>query len=270
MQTTMIQVAGVPLNVAHEGQGEPIVFVHGFPLDHSMWRHQVEEFARTHRVIAPDLRGFGQSHGSGDHVWRMEQYADDIARLLDELHVTEPVTLCGLSMGGYIAWQFWTRHRARLKRLILCDTRAVADSPDAAKARLENADRVLRDGSTVVAESMLGKLFAEQTVREQPELVEAMRQRMQRAPREAVAAALRGMAERPDFTPLLARIDVPVLVICGAHDAISPAAEMQAMARAIPAAEYVEIPDAGHLAPLEQPARVNAAMRVFLEKKAPR
>lgn len=270
MQTRRVQVAGISLHVAEQGEDRPLLLVHGFPLDHSMWRHQVESLSASYRVIAPDLRGFGQSHGIGDHVCRMEQYADDLARLLDELNVHEPVALCGLSMGGYIAWQFWARHRAKLDRLILCDTRSAADSADAAKARLENAERVMREGTSVVAEAMLGKLFAEETVREQPEVVEATRQQMLRAPREGVAAALRGMAERPDFTPLLPRIDLPVLVLCGEKDAISPPDEMQAIARAIPSAEYVEIARAGHLAPLEQPAAVNDALRAFLARPAQR
>lgn len=269
MQTSMVQVNGVPFQVAQQGQGQPLLLVHGFPLDHSMWRHQLSALSMHFHVIAPDLRGFGQSHGAGAHVLRMEQFADDLAALLDAVRIPGAVHFCGLSMGGYIAWQFWARHRSRVARLVLCDTRAVADPTDAAQARLALAQRVMEEGSEVVAEAMLPKLFAESTRVEQPELVEGTRQTMARTERTAVAGALRGMAERPDFAPLLTKIDVPALVICGQHDSISPPAEMAAIARAIPAAEYVEIPGAGHMAPLEKPAEVNTAIREFLTREMP-
>lgn len=117
-----IDIAGTTLSVADVGHGPPILFVHGFPLDHSMWRHQIAELSRDHRCIAPDLRGFGQSRVTAGKV-SMEQFADDLAELLDALGVTEPVVFCGLSMGGYIAWPFVRRHATRLRALILCDTR---------------------------------------------------------------------------------------------------------------------------------------------------
>ena len=121
-----IQVNGVQFRVADEGLGPVILFVHGFPLNHSMWQAQIEEFSRTHRVIAPDLRGFGGTDGALYSV-SMEQFADDLAELLDALAVEGPVIFCGLSMGGYIAWQFTQRHRNRISKLIVCDTRAAAE-----------------------------------------------------------------------------------------------------------------------------------------------
>jgi 3-oxoadipate enol-lactonase len=264
MQTVSISIGGCHLRVAQRGSGRPLLLVHGFPLDHSMWNGQLEGLSSSCRVIAPDLRGFGGSGGEGEPVLRMEQFADDLARLLDAMKIEQPVTFCGLSMGGYVGWQFWSRHRDRLARLILCDTRAVADTQEGARQRLETADRVLREGSGVVAEAMRSKLFAPGTWSEAPELVESTMRVMQGASPQVVAAALRGMAERPDFSPLLAQIDVPTLVVCGEHDAISSPAEMQAMARAIPTGRYAEIAGAGHVAPLEKPAAVNAVLLKFL------
>jgi pimeloyl-ACP methyl ester carboxylesterase len=167
-------------------------------------------------------------------------------------------------MGGYVAWQFALRHDQRLARLILCDTRAIADAPEAAEGRRKTAAKVLAEGPSIVAEAMLPKLFAPQTHQRQPQLIETTRQVILGTKPEGIAAALLGMAERPDVTERLAAIRVPALVICGQHDAISPRAEMRQIAERLPSARYVEVADAGHMAPLEQPAPVNAAIREFL------
>jgi len=167
-------------------------------------------------------------------------------------------------MGGYVAWQFALRHRARLAKLILCDTRAVADTPEAAAGRRKTAESVLAEGAKVVAEAMLPKLFAPATSHEQPQVVEATRQVILRTDPRGIAAALLGMAERPDVSSRLREIDVPALVLCGQHDGIAPPAEMRQIAGTLPHAQYVEIPAAGHMAPLEQPAAVNVALRKFL------
>jgi len=258
-----IKVNDVELNVVERGSGTPLLLVHGFPLDHSMWRGQLDGLSDICRVIAPDLRGFGQSSVTPGTV-TMQQMADDLAALLDALKITQPVVFCGLSMGGYVAWQFALRHRARLAKLILCDTRAVADSGEAAAGRRKMAERVLTEGAKVVAEAMLPKLFAPATATQQPQVVEETRQVILRSQPAGIAAALLGMAERPDVTPQLPSIDVPALVICGQHDAIVPPAEMRQIAEKLPHGKYVEIANAGHMAPLEQPAAANAAIRAFL------
>src|SRR5262245_18259333 len=127
-----IHVDSATLEVTEAGSGPVLLLVHGFPLDHQMWRRQIDTFAMTHRVVAPDLRGFGLSTVTPGIV-TMDRYADDLALLLDAMEIREPITFCGLSMGGYIAWQFVERHRARLAKLILCDTKAAPDTPEAAK-----------------------------------------------------------------------------------------------------------------------------------------
>lgn len=262
-----IQLSEIALNVTERGQGTPLVLAHGFPLDHTMWQGQFDELAKEFRVIAPDLRGFGKSSMTPGTA-TMAQFADDLATMLDKLAIQEPVVFCGLSMGGYVAWQFALRHRHRLAKLILSDTRAIADSPEAAAGRLKTAERVLKEGSKVVADAMLSKLFAPQTLRQQPAIVEATNQVMLRSSPEGIAAALRGMAERPDVTSRLSELDVPTLVLCGEHDGIVPLAEMHDIAVKLPRAKFVEIKDAGHMAPLEQPAAVNAAIRAFLSSAA--
>jgi len=261
MQT--VHVEGSDLKVLDRGTGSPVLLVHGFPLDHTMWRAQIEVLSQTHRVIVPDLRGFGGSTATPGTV-TMERFADDLNEVLSALGVDEPVTLCGLSMGGYVAWQFWQKHSARLRRLVLCDTRAQPDSAEAAKNRHEMAERVLAEGPSVAAEAMLPKLFAARSQQRIPEVIEAQQRVMLAATPEGVAAALRGMAERPDARPWLASIGVPTLVIVGSEDTISPPAEMREIAMAIPGAQFVEVPGAAHLTPLEQPETVNSALRRFL------
>ncbi len=263
----VVRVQDVELYVADRGTGEPLLFVHGFPLDHSMWDASIRHLAEAgYRVLAPDLRGFGRSTGPNQPKVSMQQFADDLADLLDVLQIEDAITFCGLSMGGYIAWQFWKRHRSKLKRLVLCDTRAAADSPEAAQMRLQTAEQVLEQGPALLAASMLERLFSAYTRQNRPELVQRMRLVIQSCRPQAVAAALRGLAEREDFTSQLRRIDVPVLVVCGQHDAISPVAEMNAMAREIPHARVIVIENAGHMAPTEAPDAFHRALEQFLRE----
>jgi pimeloyl-ACP methyl ester carboxylesterase len=262
-----VTLHGTTLATEDRGSGRPLVLVHGFPLDHTMWEAQIEALSGRWRVIAPDLRGFGQSGVSAGTV-TMEQFADDVAGLLEALEIREPVVLCGLSMGGYVAWQFWRKYAARLRGLILCDTRADADSTETAAARRETAGRVLCEGPGVLAEAMLPRLLAPETLQARPEIAGRLRRTILGCdPRGAAAAAL-GMAQRPDVTSQLALVGCPTLVIVGALDVISPVEEMLSIAGKIPAARFVSIDGAGHMAPMERPAEVNDAIAAFLNEVA--
>ena len=244
-----------------------MLLVHGFPLDHSMWNAQIEALAPHARVIAPDLRGFGESPLGEIDVERglsMEQYADDLAELLDALTIVEPVTLVGFSMGGYVAWQFLQKYRARVRALVQCDTRAGVDTEEARAGRLKMAENVAEWGSGRVAEMMLPKLLAPQTIEKSPEVVRAVREVIERMPPAGIAAAQRGMAVRKDVTGMLPQIDVPTLVLVGEHDAISPPREMELIAKAIPKSEFVVIPGAGHMTTIENPQAVNDALVRFI------
>jgi 3-oxoadipate enol-lactonase len=258
-----VQVTGVELAVEDRGVGPPLVLLHGYPLDHAMWSAQVETLAKRHRVLAPDLRGFGRSGVTPGKV-AMAQLAKDLAVMLDTLEVEGPVSVCGLSMGGYVAFAFWEQFRQRLRSLVLCDTRAKPDTPQAAADRRKTADRVEGEGVGLLADSMLPKLLSRTTWESRPELVDSLRQMILRAPPEGVAAAARGMAERPDMTGRLGEIRCPVLVVVGADDAISPPEEMRSLAAAIPGSRVVEIPGAGHMSPMEQPEAVSRAIGEFL------
>lgn len=261
-----VDIGSNKFHVVHEGTGTPLVFLHGFPLSHVMWKHQQAEFKTTHQVVVPDLRGFGKSVTSTD-ITSLEEHADDLVQILDQMNITEPVILCGLSMGGYVAFRFAAKYPERLRGLILCDTKAVPDTPEAAQNRLALADRVLTEGPRVIVEAMLPKLFAAEMKESQPSVIDEVRDGILSSSSRTIAAAQRAMAVRPDSSPLLSRITVPTLVVVGEHDAISPPAEMQQLAAAIPGADFVVIPQASHMSPLEQPAAVNAAIREFLQKQ---
>lgn len=256
-------IGGIDLAYVDEGRGRALLLVHGFPLDHRMWSAQIAELSADYRVIAPDLRGFGQS-APGDGIATMRQLADDLADLLIALDLREPVVLAGLSMGGYIAFEFVRHHRDRLRALILCDTRAGVDTAEAAAGRQQMATRLAAEGTAFLVDAMLPKLLAPTTLAEQPARVELMRKMILENRPEGVAAAARGMAGRSDSTSLLPSMDLPVLLVVGQDDVLSPPGEMRLMASHLPQARLVEIPLAGHMSPLENPAAVNAAMRRFL------
>jgi 3-oxoadipate enol-lactonase len=262
-----LTIPGVELALDDQGTGRPLVLIHGFPMDHSIWAQQVQSLATHYRVITPDLRGSGRSSITPGKV-AVEQWADDLAAMLDALKITEPIVLGGLSMGGYVAFRFFQAHRSRLAGLILCDTKAVADTPQAAAGRLETAQRLEREGGQFLADTMLPRLLAPATLEGKPEVVDRLRQIILAGDPVGYAATSRGLAERPNFTPLLPKIDCPTLLIVGRQDAISTVAEMNAIARAIPGSRIIEIDNAGHVTPLEAPAEVTAAMEQFLSELA--
>jgi pimeloyl-ACP methyl ester carboxylesterase len=242
-----------------------VLFIHGFPFDSSMWRHQLEALPEW-ECVAPDLRGAGVSDAPADpDEYSMAAYARDLTALLDAQGI-ERVVLCGLSLGGYITFELLRQIPARVRAAILCNTKAAADTPEAKQGRGALAEKARTLGTRAVAEELIPKVLGRETRERQPHVVQDVTRMMERQPVAGIVGALRALRERPDSTPLLARIQVPVLVIAGDDDQITPAAGMQEMAGAIPNAEFVVIPDAGHLAPLEQPRAANTAITEFLAK----
>jgi pimeloyl-ACP methyl ester carboxylesterase len=245
------------------GRGQPVVLLHGFPLDRTMWEAQGEALAPRFRVIAPDLRGFGKSKAPPGPV-SMEQLADDVAALLDRLKIRK-AAIVGLSMGGYVAFAFARKHAARATAFAFCDTKAAADTPEARKGRAEMMALVADQGTAPIAERMIPRLLAPETLRQRPEVADRLRRMILRAPVEGVRGALQGMADRPDSTPVLSTLAVPTLFIVGAHDALSPPDEAGGMCARVPNGRLAVIPDAGHMAPMENAEAVNAALADFLD-----
>lgn len=257
MQHTMLN----DREIAYVDRGDrlPLLLIHGFPLDHALWDPQIAAFAGQRRVIAPDLAGFGASVAAGPES--LDGHADDLAALLDRLGIARAV-VAGLSMGGYIAFALWRRHRERVAGLVLTCTKAGADNEAGRAGRYQTALAVEDKGMSVLVGGMLPKLLsptAPDAVRAE---VEAM---ILRQPPAGSIAALKAMAARPDSGPDLPGIYVPALIVAGEADAIIPAADTEAMAAAIPGARSVVVPGAGHLANLEEPGAYNAALRAFLD-----
>lgn len=243
----------------------PILFIHGFPFDHQMWRYQVAALSRW-RCIAPDLMGAGASASpaSADE-YSVATYAADLIRVLDDERVDQ-VVVCGLSLGGYVAFELLREQPERVRAAILCNTKAATDTPEGKRARDAMIAKTQREGAPAIAIELVPKLLGRATRERQPEVVREVSAMIERQPVSGIIGALRALRDRPDSTPLLGRIRIPVLVVAGEDDQITPAAGMQEMARAIPGARVAIIPDAGHLTPLEQPQTVSSAIAGFLSK----
>lgn len=247
------------------GDGPPVVLLHGFPLDRTIWADQARGLADRYRVVTPDLRGHGGS-AAPTGPYPMRDLAADVLETLDAAGVTGPAVVGGLSMGGYVALALAAIAPDRLAGLVLVNSRAGADPDSTRRVREDLAREVERSGSAAaVVEAMAPKLFGAATAEGQPELVREWTDRMGRTPVAGLAGSLRGMADRPDRTADLFRIVVPALVLAGEDDRLIPLEEARRMADALPRGRLEVIPGAGHLAPIENPEATTGALRRFLD-----
>jgi 3-oxoadipate enol-lactonase len=264
-QPIRVAAGDVELAVDVRGAGVPVLFVHGFPFDRTVWRHQLATLSGVRR-IALDLRGVGGSDAPPPPAadgYSMARYADDLVAVLDAVGVRDAV-LCGLSMGGYIIFELLRRHPERVKAMILADTKPQADSTDAKRGRDELAEVAERQGPEVVIERLLPRLLAPTTEGTQPEVAGQVREMARRWSVPGLVGALRALRDRPDSTDTLRGIRVPTLVLVGSHDEIAPPDTARAMARLIPDAQCHVVPAAGHIAPLEQPLATSRLLADFL------
>lgn len=241
---------------------QTLVLIHAFPLSGAMWRPQAERLARSVRLIAPDLPGFGRSaRVDPPSVARMAQ---EVAAELDRLGVREPVVMGGLSMGGYVAFEFLRQFPQRLKGLGLFSTRASADAPAVREGRLKTAEKVRREGLAPFARAVLPKLLGRTTLAARPEAAEEVTRMILSNDPGGVADALLAMAGRRDSSDLLGLIRCPVLIVAGDEDSFLPVSEARGMQERIAGAQMEVIPQAGHLASMEQPAAFQAILEQFL------
>lgn len=259
-----IVVNNITLGYDDHGVGLPVLFLHAFPLNRSMWNGEVIGLLREgrYRLVALDWRGFGESD-IADGNSTMEMLADDVAGLMDALGMQDAV-LCGLSMGGYAAFAFLRKFPQRVRGIILADTRPGADTVDGRQNREQVAQLAEKEGVEAIADLMLPKLLTEETRRERPEVELRTRQMINAATPQGIAAASRGMALRVDATDALGTISCPSLVIVGNEDMLTPPAIAQEYAAVIQNAQLNVIIHAGHLANLEQPEAFLQAISGFL------
>ncbi len=245
------------------GSGPPVVLLHPFPANHDLWKPAAQAILSNYRVILPDLRGHGDS-GIGNGPATMEKHAADVAQVLDHAEVAR-APFVGVSIGGYVLFEFWRRFRARVDALMLCNTKAQADTPEARASRLQAAADVLERGTEPFFEAMLPKLMGKTTLRTRPDLAEGALRMMRSMSPEGVAMVQRGMAERPDSMEILKTINVPTLLVTGAEDVLTGLAEAELMRQNIPGSQMKVIDRAGHYSPWEQPEEVGRLVRTFLD-----
>lgn len=257
-----LAVNGVNLAVDVRGQGQAVLFIHGFPLDHTIWDHPLAHLDGWMR-IAPDLRGMGQSDAP-DLGYSMSTYAEDLLALLSALGV-DRVVLCGLSMGGYVAFEMLRRARDRVRGLVLLDTRAEADTPEGRKARDATAAQAREGGAEAVAMGLLPRMLSGRSTREDAQLTERVYRMMAATPLAGMLGAIGAMRDRPDSFPLLPTLTgLPSLVLVGDEDQFTPVDRARAISDAIPDARLVVVSGAGHLTSLERPEETTALLADFL------
>ncbi len=257
-------INNVRLAYDDHGVGLPVIFLHAFPLNRRMWEGELLALLGEgrYRLVALDWRGFGESEITNG-ISSMELFADDVAGLMDALGIQNAI-LCGLSMGGYAAFAFLRKYPQRVAGLILADTRPGADTPEA-QANRENVAQIAEtQGTGAIADLQVPRLISEYTRQYHPEVEARVRQLIDEATPQGIAAASRGMAQRADSTELLGGITCPTLVIVGEQDALIPPAVTQDYASRIPGAQFAVIPQAGHLSSLEQPEAFLQAIGGFL------
>jgi pimeloyl-ACP methyl ester carboxylesterase len=265
------------------GKGTPMVFLHGFPFNRSMWREQIEFLnAQGFRCVAPDLRGMGENStpasvapalagesATEDHrlksvpLHRMEDMARDVAALMDELKI-DRAAICGLSMGGYVAFDFFHLFPEKVSALILAGTRAQADNEQEKAGREQQAQTLLRAGMVPISIATMPKLLAPKTLSEKRDVVKRVREMITGSNPAGAAAAQRGMAVRRDYVDDLAKINVPALIIVGREDSIRPVSDARFMHERIAGSQLVVIDDAAHLSNLEQPEAFNEAIHSLI------
>jgi 3-oxoadipate enol-lactonase len=244
------------------GSGPDVVLLHPFPLNHRFWDPVADQLSTRYRVIMPDLRAHGDSE-LGDGPATMQKLADDLAQLCREERVGKALFV-GVSIGGYLLFEFWRRYRDQVSALVLANTRAGAETPESKAIRLQLADKVGREGTAGFVEETLSKLLSQATRSNRPDVVAAARKMMQVMTPADIAGVQRGIAERPDSIATLATINVPTLIIAGDEDSI-PSGEFELMRQRIKGSELRVISPAGHYAALEKPAEFGALLRKFLE-----
>ena len=251
------------LNYRSEGKGTTVLLLHAFPLSSLMWERELEEIGRYARVLAPDLPGFGGS--IRQQTPSLSGMAEEVAGLLDHLKIREPVVLGGLSMGGYVAFEFVRKFPTRIRGLMLFSTRASADTVEARVKRYDVIDRITKSGFEDFAKKISEKLVGRTSLQTRSQIVDKITAMILANKPEGTMDALRAMAERNDSTKLLYSIQAPCLIIAGEEDEIIPSSEAQLMCKQIVHAQVQTVLKAGHLVNLECPENFSLAVRVFLQ-----
>lgn len=243
---------------------KPIIFVHGFPYEHTMWKEQISEFSKNYFCVAYDIRGLGQSP-AGNGQFTMESFVDDLETIIDDLKLDKPI-LCGLSIGGYISLRALERFPKKFSAAILCDTRSEADNNEGKLKRAAGIKRISTEGLATFAKDFITNCFGDHFKKNKITELDKIIDNSSKFDPAGVKGCLLAMLGRTDTTESLEKIKIPTLLICGEQDALTPPAVMKEMHKKINNAEYIEIKNAGHMTPIENPEEVNNAIRNFLKR----
>jgi 3-oxoadipate enol-lactonase len=253
-----VQLESGTVNYRDRGIGPAVLLLHAFPLNSAMWEPQIGELAARFRVIAPDIRGFGESQAPSP--WTMDEMAEELNDFLNQIGVADCV-VAGVSMGGYIALAFWSKYPERVRRLVLANTRARADTETEKHARGEMIAALEQSGAGILQDRMLPRLLKPNPA---PDVVRLVRNMIESVDVSAAVYAVMAMRDRADFSTMLHRLQCPTMVVTGEHDTVIRAEDSRAMADAISGARFVAVPDAGHLSSLENPEQFNRSLLEFL------
>lgn len=258
-----IEINDFILSYDDVGEGRiPIVFLHGFPFDKTMWEKQIEFLKTSYRLIACDIRGFGKSKNEKS-LLNMDLFVDDLIKFMDKLDIDKAV-ICGLSMGGFITLNAAKRFPDRFEALILCDTQCIADTPEIKEKRLKTIAKIEGEGVADFNEEFIKSVFHKDSLADKKELVEELRRVVFANSRHSIIQGLLALAIREDTCAILERIRIPTLIICGREDAVTPLEESEYLKEHVLGSTLKVIDDAGHVSNLEQPNEFNQYLGEFL------
>ncbi len=260
-----IKINGMTMNYVERGTpgGLPVTFIHGFPFSLGMWEPQMWALPNQYRAIAYDVRGHGHSD-VGDGQYTVELFVDDLIGLLDHLVIAKTV-LCGLSMGGYIALRAIERHPDRINGLILCDTKSTPDTDEGKVKRTATLKSVKMNGVEQFAEGFVKTVFADSTFQSHPEIIDTIKTVIKQTSPIGIGGTLLALAGRTDTTPVLSKIAVPTLILCGERDTLTPPRDSEFMHRLVTGSAFHLIPSSAHLSNLENPGVFNEKLITFLK-----
>jgi 3-oxoadipate enol-lactonase len=258
-----ITARGIVMNYNDSGdkKNPTIIFIHGFPFDKNMWNNQLAVLGNEFRCIAYDLSGYGRS--APRNQFSIEEFADDLDAFMDILQIPN-AAICGLSMGGYIALRAYDKYPERFSQLILCDTQCVADTEEGKEKRFKSIRQIEEEGLENYASGFVKNVFTEESQLSKKEITEKIKATILSTAPASVTGTLKALAERAETCTNLSEIKVPVLILCGKEDKVTPVAQSEYLNRHIPGSVYSVIENASHLSNLEQPETFNEAIRKFL------
>jgi pimeloyl-ACP methyl ester carboxylesterase len=257
-------INGISVNTFGSPSNQAILFVHGFPYDHSMWQNQIDFLQKKYYCVAYDVRGLGES-SVGDGQYMMEFFVDDLFNIVNALKLNKPV-LCGLSMGGYIVLRAVEVNQKLFGGLILCDTKSEADTDTGKLTRALNIKMINEEGIVKFTDMFVTNCFAEETPKQNEKMFLTTLYKSQKNNPLGVKGCIIAIMSRTDTTNSLSQINIPTLVVCGAFDKLTPPQVMRNLADTIKGSEFASIPFAGHMSPLENPECVNDLISGFLDR----